>query len=481
MGKTATCQLIYGRARKRQEYDNAFVLYINCARKRRNESLADFVFRVTGMSLEDLLTSPEPSPTKSANPLVIRRKMLIFDEAHVIYASDLEFWDNLKGLLPSNGHSVDIVVAASRGSTAQSAVASPITIGADNRVAMRRTLPTDIALQFTELEFLELFEQYERLLGFEKGSLGELKEMVAEAAELLPGITMLIMDHLRVRLSPSSCSDAAEWQEKTLFYLSRPTFVESLADGRTFPRSDDYTPIMWDLLDELLSGSGPVSFAGLQSRRPALTEVARALVRKGYLHENVVLGKIEFPSGLHREVYTTYYFRARYAAAQHMPQDIEVFLRQVVSRMSRSSLERSLNTSKTGDIHEAQFDVELYRAAHTLLPSEASISPGVGIRYGLKAYVDKVVMPQGWAFEALVDGRGLAEHEARFQPGGRYWPLINDGVLKAWIVVDFRNVGGPAVRDRLVHSTYHVSFCEHFVSAEVRSRGQVLYTVNLAE
>ena len=64
------------------------------------------------------------------------------------------------------------------------------------------------------------------------------------------------------------------------------------------------------------------------------------------------------------------------------------------------------------------------RAITSLLPSDAYLSPSVGILYGLQAYVDFVLWPMRWAFELLVDGRAITENERRYRSAGLQCALL---------------------------------------------------------
>ena len=74
-------------------------------------------------------------------------------------------------------------------------------------------------------------------------------------------------------------------------------------------------------------------------------------------------------------------------------------------------------------------------------------SPGQGL-------VDFWVRPVDWAIELLCDGRGLAEHERRFLPGGRY----NLWEFKQYALVDFRSEGGASPSKPRDTNCYHVLF-----------------------
>lgn len=88
--------------------------------------------------------------------------------------------------------------------------------------------------------------------------------------------------------------------------------------------------------------------------------------------------------------------------------------------------------------------------------------------------LDFMITPANWALELLRDGDDLAEHEARFKPGGDYF----DYGWERYAVVDFRSY--PYSQPRLrkdEHNTYFVLFQdEQYTKAKLvhASTGQEL-------
>ena len=52
--------------------------------------------------------------------------------------------------------------------------------------------------------------------------------------------------------------------------------------------------------------------------------------------------------------------------------------------------------------------------------------------------VDFYIEPVKWAIECNREGTHLQEHIRRFQPGGKYYPWIESGEIKDYILLDFQ-------------------------------------------
>lgn len=51
-------------------------------------------------------------------------------------------------------------------------------------------------------------------------------------------------------------------------------------------------------------------------------------------------------------------------------------------------------------------------------------------------HIDVWIPYQGWSIELLRDHSRVTEHCERFKPGGRYYPWVEKGLLKDWIIID---------------------------------------------
>jgi hypothetical protein len=72
---------------------------------------------------------------------------------------------------------------------------------------------------------------------------------------------------------------------------------------------------------------------------------------------------------------------------------------------------------------EAQWQDEFYRAAASLLPKDATISPEYGRQKGAEVQVDFYIAKYDWLFKILREGIAMSSHKRRFEYGGMKIPL----------------------------------------------------------
>jgi len=135
------------------------------------------------------------------------------------------------------------------------------------------------------------------------------------------------------------------------------------------------------------------------------------------------------------------------------PASLGAFIVEVVQRFSEAQLRESESKDTKSRIMEGQWQQEFYRAAASLLPRDAVISPEYGREQGAVGQVDFYISEYKWMIEILREGLAMSAHERRFEHGGPYAPLL-DGV--EWCVVDFRATEKQVIRSPRPH-TYHVS------------------------
>ncbi len=74
---------------------------------------------------------------------------------------------------------------------------------------------------------------------------------------------------------------------------------------------------------------------------------------------------------------------------------------------------------------EAQWQDEFYRAAVSLLPNDATISPEYGREAGAEGQVDFYIAKYDWLIEILREGIAMSSHERRFEYGGMKKSPVN--------------------------------------------------------
>lgn len=117
---------------------------------------------------------------------------------------------------------------------------------------------------------------------------------------------------------------------------------------------------------------------------------------------------------------------------------IQSLCQAVLQRFSmvklRQSIEGKVSTGEQLRPLEAQYQDEFYRAFSSIMPPGVAISSKWS-RHG-DGRIDFWIPYQGWGIELLRDHSRVTEHCERFKPGGRYYPWVESGLLKDWIIID---------------------------------------------
>ncbi|GAQ92514.1 hypothetical protein KFL_010360020 [Klebsormidium nitens] len=429
-GKTSICQLVYQEAKKSPVYDSDSVFYVNCARVGSGgKSFEDVFLDQTGAPFSEASKSPTSSPEKqqrlsgdvsSSNSQVPprKKKLLILDEVQTTYDRKAPghslLWPLPKEVLAAQHDGINILLSASRGSnpSADGLPSTPIHFSEDQRIPLRPrpgfttligTSTSEPALQFTMDEYKQVFDTFCASIGFggdqPQLQLRTLYIVIEATTERHPGSVLHILDVLKGQSPSNYAGRVGEWAAKTVEFVTSPRLLGTLSGTRAFPNVDE----LWD-------------------DKVALDLIRKVLASGGKEHLHVI---------------------------RNWSLECAKKAQELVS------LNLSTRGGVLGGVLEAHFQFELYSAITSLLPEGFYLSPTVGKIYGLEAYVDFVLHGLGgkWALELLVDGRDLTEHERRFEPNGRYHPMVLGKQIDAWIVVDLRNpstgkprrVRGPGV------------------------------------
>ena len=101
---------------------------------------------------------------------------------------------------------------------------------------------------------------------------------------------------------------------------------------------------------------------------------------------------------------------------------------------------------------EAQYKHELTRGCYLALDCELHLTvewkgPSSGGR------VDFLIKSVKWAIDCVRDGDRLEDHISRFQPGGLYYPMIESGEFRDYILLDFRTSMPRKARGKFTFSS----------------------------
>lgn len=231
--------------------------------------------------------------------------------------------------------------------------------------------------------------------------------------------------------------------------------IENEAVQRSFPSGRDLTPEAAAVLHQVLQ-DGRIPYGP----EPGV----RKCIEKGWLHSDLVESSFEigadvicyFPTNLHRKYFLTIFSNVssalltqyRYVeyylcAKQPRPFPTETFpslaalCEAVLKCFSRKNLRLSIDRSTPVTPQrppEAQFQDEFYRAFHAVVGHGVAISSEWACNSDWR--VDFLIPQPGWGVEILRDGDRLRQHCDRFEPGGSYQRLVQNGVMTDWLVLD---------------------------------------------
>lgn len=107
--------------------------------------------------------------------------------------------------------------------------------------------------------------------------------------------------------------------------------------------------------------------------------------------------------------------------------------------MSLCNADDSQRLGTSGKIRppEASFQDEFYRSFGAVAQSRIGISSDW--THNGDGRVDFRILGSNWGVELLRDGDRIRDHCNRFQPAGAYYPWIQQGKLKDWLVLDCRH------------------------------------------
>ncbi|EED23457.1 conserved hypothetical protein [Talaromyces stipitatus ATCC 10500] len=162
--------------------------------------------------------------------------------------------------------------------------------------------------------------------------------------------------------------------------------------------------------------------------------IHRAILGDSSLQQNSV-GVL--PSRLHEKYVefligeTQLHFPEAFPTIQSLCMEI---LKRFSAKKLRHSVEGKLSTASRLRPLEAQYQDEFYRAFNSVVGRGVPISSEWS-REG-DGRVDFWIPQKRWGIELLREHSNVDEHCNRFKKGGRYYPWIEAGMLKDWILID---------------------------------------------
>jgi hypothetical protein len=204
-------------------------------------------------------------------------------------------------------------------------------------------------------------------------------------------------------------------------YLLSASFLSLLETFRAAPILDDLNEKEKAIIDSLLLRDVISLGESGEMRRAALALMKKGIIRyydkgkeKNYATS---ANKICFISLLIRQIC----FHRLHASPSSItePSTLEEFLLQCLNRMKPSYLKNCLGVGKEDKLLERSWQMEFYRIATSLLPSNCFISPDVGHIFGTTGMADFYINDRKkWIIELIREGDRLGAHWGRFQPQG---------------------------------------------------------------
>jgi hypothetical protein len=247
-----------------------------------------------------------------------------------------------------------------------------------------------------------------------------------------PGLFRWYVDHLVDAFRPGPRC-AAPTEQEMLDVLNAPATLDAVAATRAVPNRILAEHV--DLVNRLLESS-PLLPASLQA------EELSYLITCGFVARDSQ-EQLDFAAPVLRQIILKK-LTARPGPGSYSsePASLEQCVLAALSRLHSRSLRQTWSTNLAGDrVCETKWQHLFYHALLDSVPSAWIVSPDFGHAVGCLGKLDFYVSSDkgiAWGVELLVSGDGLPEHIGRFKAGGVYHQLLEQKLLKEWVILDFR-------------------------------------------
>ena len=127
--------------------------------------------------------------------------------------------------------------------------------------------------------------------------------------------------------------------------------------------------------------------------------------------------------------------------------------------------------------YERLFQMEFYRIARSILPDDCFVNPDVGYCFFTAGFMDFYVNSNVcWGIELLRNNESWDEHFARFLPKGRYGPMISQGYIKEWALLDCRTTPQAPPKTNVSANCTIVCFASDYETATIYHDGIIEHT-----
>lgn len=102
---------------------------------------------------------------------------------------------------------------------------------------------------------------------------------------------------------------------------------------------------------------------------------------------------------------------------------------------------------------ESQYRDEFYRSCFEVLGRKILVISEFSTQ-GCEGRMDFFIKSTQWRIECTHEGDRLQQHIVRFLPGGNYYPMIELGEMKQYILIDFWTSTPPILKGNSIASFF---------------------------
>lgn len=383
-------------------------------------------------------------------------RFLLFDELQVLYGKEAgeSLWRAFKDHL-SVENPVRVFAVAAKGELAvelnqlKAELIPSVVYGGD-------------ALLFNEAEVEELVVDFNRKAGF------SLPDNAATILFNWTGGHSLHLRQLLVFLSDSwkRMNQLLETKQLLwlLFSLSGVCTIAGCRAAPNFIGIHDNTKIFLHRL--LLTGLSifPFQHADDKDKEAIRDAINRGILRFTAHGEKEWDFSVTFVSPLVLSLTIHFVWGTNRRQASEEPKDLQSFVKNALRLMRSTFLKKSLGHDASMPPLERTWQMELFRAASTILPTSCNISLEVGRLYGSRGLVDFYVNDnKKWLVELAREGSRLGHHERRLEENGIYSSIP----MNNFVLLDFRATKPSKALVNKYPEVWFVVYDQDFNGAEV--------------
>lgn len=393
------------------------------------------------------------------------KRFLIIDEGQRTYSDNEPFWSIVKAVEQGEYPNLYIFLFCSYDGNDTSTLVTPFVFQDASRIRLSHTPSLALpGLLFTATELRELVGR-KRLLRFSETAFSYLYALTNGHA----GMSELALHFLELRVprhclvQPSSNTSEQKDPPESLLTAEYMKLLMSsdfhnvvLSESRGCPNRAYMSTAEREVCEDILQHED-LTVDQLEAKFQG--EVMTSLVTKGYLQVRLSDRRVSFACPIFSR---SYLIQERVTEVQcHIPtrERLFDFLCEAVKRMKPSQCVTKAIP------YERPFQMEFYRVARSMLPADCFINPDAFFAGFMDFYVKSETY---WGIELVRNEDSWEEHMARFLPEGRYGPMIAQGYMREWALLDCRTAHHHQPPDTSVATNCTVvCFSPHYETATI--------------